>query len=62
MRRERVLTRLRYDNNVALNFRVGDYIDRDPRSAKVVDFVRELGSTSLTRVVALRGNREDAWP
>ncbi len=40
---------------------VGDYIDRGPSSAEVVDFVRKLSSSGPARVVALRGNHEDAW-
>jgi serine/threonine protein phosphatase 1 len=40
---------------------VGDYVDRGPRSAQVVDFVRTLGQRIPARVVALRGNHEDAW-
>lgn len=40
---------------------VGDYLDRGPRSKEVVDFVRELPSQVKARVVALRGNHEDAW-
>jgi serine/threonine protein phosphatase 1 len=40
---------------------VGDYIDRGPKSAQVVDFVRKLPKQSPAKVVALRGNHEDAW-
>jgi serine/threonine protein phosphatase 1 len=40
---------------------VGDYVDRGPCSAEVVEFVRNLASTGPVRVVALRGNHEDAW-
>ena len=40
---------------------VGDYVDRGPRSAQVIARVRELQRTGPARVVALRGNHEDAW-
>ena len=40
---------------------VGDYIDRGPRSAEVIDFVRRLPKEVPAKVVALRGNHEDAW-
>lgn len=40
---------------------LGDYIDRGPASAQVVDFVRTLPSKTPARVIALRGNHEDAW-
>jgi len=40
---------------------VGDYLDRGPRSKDVVDFVRRLPREIPARVVALRGNHEDAW-
>ncbi len=40
---------------------VGDYVDRGPCSAEVVEFVRKLSSSGPARVVALRGNHEDAW-
>ena len=40
---------------------LGDYIDRGPDSAGVVAWVREFQATSPARVVALRGNHEDAW-
>lgn len=40
---------------------LGDYIDRGPHSAKVVAWVRELQRTALAKVIALRGNHEDAW-
>lgn len=38
---------------------LGDYIDRGPRSAQVIDFIRNLNGPA--KVVALRGNHEDAW-
>jgi serine/threonine protein phosphatase 1 len=40
---------------------VGDYIDRGPCSAEVVARVRDLSKWTPARVVALRGNHEDAW-
>src|SRR3954465_11068558 len=40
---------------------LGDYVDRGPASAQVVDFVRTLPHQTPARVVALRGNHEDAW-
>lgn len=40
---------------------LGDYVDRGPNSARVVDYVRTLGDHIPARVVALRGNHEDAW-
>jgi serine/threonine protein phosphatase 1 len=40
---------------------VGDYIDRGPKSAAVIDFIRNLGKQVPAKVIALRGNHEDAW-
>lgn len=40
---------------------LGDFIDRGPDSAKVVQFVRDLEANSRAKVVSLRGNHEDAW-
>lgn len=40
---------------------LGDYVDRGPDSAKVVGFIRDLPRNTKARVVALRGNHEDAW-
>ncbi len=40
---------------------LGDYVDRGPQSAQVVDYVRSLPKRSPARIVALRGNHEDAW-
>lgn len=40
---------------------LGDYLDRGPRSAQVVEFVRGLSGQTPAQVVALRGNHEDAW-
>lgn len=40
---------------------LGDYLDRGPRSREVVEFVRNLEREGTAKVVALRGNHEDAW-
>lgn len=40
---------------------VGDYVDRGPQSKEVVSYVRALSRQVPARVVALRGNHEDAW-
>lgn len=40
---------------------LGDYVDRGPQSAQVVDYIRNLPSHSPAKIVALRGNHEDAW-
>ena len=40
---------------------LGDYLDRGPCSAEVVREVRHLTESAPCRVVALRGNHEDAW-
>jgi serine/threonine protein phosphatase 1 len=40
---------------------LGDYIDRGPDSAGVVDWVRSFEKKSPAKVVTLRGNHEDAW-
>jgi len=41
---------------------VGDYVDRGPASAEVIDFVRrELPGSTKAKVIALRGNHEDGW-
>jgi len=48
------------DENDTLVF-LGDYVDRGPRSREVVDYVRGLPEQTTARIVALRGNHEDAW-
>lgn len=49
------------DGNDTVVF-LGDYLDRGPHSAEVVAFVRQEASTlTRARIVALRGNHEDAW-
>lgn len=40
---------------------LGDYIDRGPDSAGVVAWLRDFIRTCPAKVVALRGNHEDAW-
>ena len=40
---------------------LGDYVDRGPHSARVIDFVRTMHKNTPAKVVALRGNHEDAW-
>lgn len=40
---------------------LGDYLDRGPNSKEVVDYVRTFSSRTKAKVVALRGNHEDAW-
>lgn len=40
---------------------LGDYLDRGPDSAGVVAWLRELPARCPAKVVALRGNHEDAW-
>lgn len=40
---------------------IGDYVDRGPKSAQVIDYVMHLPSMTPAKVVALRGNHEDAW-
>ncbi|MDP9034864.1 MAG: serine/threonine protein phosphatase [Myxococcota bacterium] len=40
---------------------LGDYLDRGPSCAQVVELVRRLAREGPPRVIALRGNHEDAW-
>ena len=40
---------------------LGDYLDRGPNSRAVIDEVRSIQEKSKAKVVALRGNHEDAW-
>ena len=41
---------------------LGDYVDRGPQSAQVVEFVRkELPKRIPGKLVCLRGNHEDGW-
>jgi serine/threonine protein phosphatase 1 len=40
---------------------LGDFIDRGPHSAEVVELVRALPEHVPAKIVALRGNHEDAW-
>lgn len=39
----------------------GDYLDRGPRSAEVIDYLRKLPGQTPAKVVTLRGNHEDGW-
>jgi serine/threonine protein phosphatase 1 len=58
---ERVFARLpKLGSDDTLVF-VGDYVDRGPKSAQVIDFVRDRQKRGPSKVVALRGNHEDAW-
>lgn len=40
---------------------LGDYLDRGPHSAQVIEQLRELEREGPAKVVCLRGNHEDAW-
>jgi serine/threonine protein phosphatase 1 len=40
---------------------LGDYLDRGPNSKDVIDYVRTFHTRTKAKVVALRGNHEDAW-
>ncbi|MCC6215811.1 MAG: serine/threonine protein phosphatase [Polyangiaceae bacterium] len=40
---------------------LGDYVDRGPRSNEIVEYVRTFHERTAAKVVALRGNHEDAW-
>ena len=40
---------------------LGDYVDRGPHSAQVIDELRSLPRRVPAKVVTLRGNHEDAW-
>jgi serine/threonine protein phosphatase 1 len=40
---------------------LGDLLDRGPKSAQCIDFVRSLPQRTKAKVVALRGSHEDAW-
>lgn len=59
---ERALAKLpELDDEDTIVF-MGDYIDRGPKSAQVVEFVRKtLPARTKAKVVALRGNHEDGW-
>jgi serine/threonine protein phosphatase 1 len=53
------LPNLRADDTVVF---LGDYLDRGPQSAEVVDFIRaQLPARTDAKIVALRGSHEDAW-
>jgi serine/threonine protein phosphatase 1 len=40
---------------------LGDYLDRGPYSKQVIECVMSLSERTPAKVVALRGNHEDAW-
>jgi serine/threonine protein phosphatase 1 len=40
---------------------LGDYLDRGPNSAGVIEWLMELPNQIKAKVVCLRGNHEDAW-
>ncbi len=40
---------------------LGDYVNRGPRSAQVIEHLRSLPQRTPAKVVTLRGNHEDAW-
>lgn len=41
---------------------LGDYVDRGPKSAQVVDYLRRtISAQTPAKIVALRGNHESAW-
>jgi len=40
---------------------LGDYLDRGPQSAAVVDYLMKLPERCPAKVVTLRGNHEDGW-
>jgi serine/threonine protein phosphatase 1 len=40
---------------------LGDYIDRGPKSAEVIEVVRAFDRELGVKSIALRGNHEDAW-
>src|SRR5688572_14254311 len=54
----RRLPKLKSDDTVLF---IGDYVDRGPKSKEVVERVRDLSSKVKAKVIALRGNHEDAW-
>lgn len=57
----RLLSRLpALDKDDTLVF-LGDYVDRGHQSAQVVGYVRRLPQHCPAKVIALRGNHEDAW-
>ena len=40
---------------------LGDYLDRGPKCAQVIEHLRSLPKRVPAKVVCLRGNHEDAW-
>ena len=58
---ERLLTRLPpLDSEDTVVF-LGDFIDRGAYSAEVVERARKMAEQGPAKVIALRGNHEDAW-
>lgn len=58
---ERLLTRLPALDSEDTIVLLGDYVDRGPRSAEVIARVRDLATRGPAKLIALRGNHEDAW-
>lgn len=58
---ERLLGRLPQMDAADTLLFIGDYIDRGPDSAGVVELIRGAPQRTPARVVALRGSHEDAW-
>lgn len=59
---KRILLRLpKLDEKDTIVF-VGDYLDRGPQSAQVIEYIRnQLPKATQAKVVPLRGNHEDGW-
>ncbi len=57
---DRLLLKLPLADSDTLVF-LGDYVDRGPDSAGVVDRVRRLVAGAPDNVITLRGNHEDKW-
>ncbi len=58
---DKLVTRLPPLTNEDTIVFLGDYIDRGPDSAGVVARVRQMMADGPAKVIALRGNHEDAW-
>lgn len=58
----RVLQRLPSMDSKDTLVLLGDYLDRGPGSARVIEFIRHgLPKAMQCKIVALRGNHEDGW-
>lgn len=57
----RVMSRLPALSSADTLVFLGDYVDRGPRSREVMEYVMLLPERTAARVVAIRGNHEDAW-